>query len=200
MVNNKYIVNYFFSLNIINEFYKKNKMKIVISGGPGTGKTSIINELLSIGQIVFHESSREITTKYKKLGYDQLFLSDPIKFSKILLSNRVKQYKDANKFSSKNCFFDRGIPDVIAYLDYKKVAYNKAFTINSQKYKYDMIFIVEPWNEIYKKDQERYESFNQLIDIDYFIKETYRGLGYEHNIIPNGTIQERVDYILNEIQ
>ena len=46
-------------------------MKIVISGGPGTGKTSIINELVSIGQIVFHESSREITTKYKKLGHDQ---------------------------------------------------------------------------------------------------------------------------------
>ena len=43
-------------------------MKIVISGGPGTGKTSIINELVSIGQIVFHESSREITTKYKNLG------------------------------------------------------------------------------------------------------------------------------------
>ena len=54
--------------------------------------------------------------------------------------------------------------------------------------------------KIYKKDQERYESFNQLIDIDYFIKETYRGLGYEYNIIPNGTIQQRVDYILNEIR
>lgn len=175
-------------------------MKIVISGGPGTGKTSIINELVSIGQIVFHESSREIITKYKKLGHDQLFLSDPVKFSEILLSNRIKQYKDANSFNSKNCFFDRGIPDIVAYLDYKKVTYNEDFTINSQKYKYDMIFIVEPWNEIYKKDQERYESFNQLIDIDYFIKETYRGLGYEYKIIPNGTIQQRVDYILNEIQ
>ena len=85
-------------------------------------------------------------------------------------------------------------------LDYKKVTYNKGFTVNSQKYKYDMIFIVEPWNKIYKKDQERYESFNQLIDIDYFIKETYRDLGYQYNIIPNGTIQQRVDYILNEIQ
>ena len=175
-------------------------MKIVISGGPGTGKTSIINELVSIGQIVFHESSREITTKYKKLGHDQLFLSNPIKFSEILLANRIKQYKDANKFNSKNCFFDRGIPDIVAYLDYKKVTYNKDFTLKSQKYKYDMIFIVEPWNKIYKKDQERYESFDQLIDIDYFIKETYRGLGYEYNIIPNGTIQQRVDYILNEIR
>ena len=60
-------------------------MKIVITGGPGTGKTSIINKLESLGHHVFHESSREIIRKYKKLGHDQLFLSNPIKFSEILL-------------------------------------------------------------------------------------------------------------------
>ena len=54
-------------------------MKIVITGGPGTGKTSIINKLESLGHHVFHESSREIIRKYKKLGHDQLFLSNPIK-------------------------------------------------------------------------------------------------------------------------
>ena len=106
-------------------------MKIVISGGPGTGKTSIINELVSIGQIVFHESSREIITRYKKLGHDQLFLSDPVKFSEILLSNRIKQYKDANSFNSKNCFFDRGIPDIVAYLEYKKAAVNFAYELRT---------------------------------------------------------------------
>ena len=41
-------------------------MKIVITGGPGTGKTSIINKLEDIGHTVFHESSREIIQKYKK--------------------------------------------------------------------------------------------------------------------------------------
>ena len=53
-------------------------MKIVITGGPGTGKTSIINKLEDIGHTVFHESSREIIQKYKKLGHNQLFLSDKI--------------------------------------------------------------------------------------------------------------------------
>ena len=68
-------------------------MKIVITGGPpGTGKTSIINKLEDIGHTVFHESSREIIQKYKKLGHNQLFLSDPIKFSEILLENRIRQY------------------------------------------------------------------------------------------------------------
>ena len=94
-------------------------MKIVITGGPGTGKTSIINKLENIGHTVFHESSREIIQKYKKLGHNQLFLSDPIKFSEILLENRILQYENADKLNFKNVFFDRGIPDILAYLTYK---------------------------------------------------------------------------------
>ena len=57
-------------------------MKIVISGGPGTGKTSIINELVSIGQIVFHESSREIINQLNNLikNFRDNNLIFPVKF------------------------------------------------------------------------------------------------------------------------
>ena len=50
--------------------------------------------------------------EYKKLGHDQLFLSDPLKFSEILLENRIRQFEDADKLNFKNIFFDRGIPDI----------------------------------------------------------------------------------------
>ena len=40
-------------------------MKIVISGGPGTGKSSIIDELSKKGYKIFEESSREIIKKWK---------------------------------------------------------------------------------------------------------------------------------------
>ena len=88
-------------------------MKIVITGGPGTGKTSIINKLENLGHTVFHESSREIIQKYKKLGYDQLFLADPIKFSKIILENRIQQFEDADKLNFKNIFFIKMIADYL---------------------------------------------------------------------------------------
>ena len=71
-------------------------MKIVITGGPGTGKSSIIKKLDNQGYHVFHETSREIIKKYKKLGHDQLFLSNPIKFSEILLKNRIQQFKKSD--------------------------------------------------------------------------------------------------------
>ena len=87
-------------------------MKIVITGGPGTGKSSIIKKLDNQGYHVFHETSREIIKKYKKLGHDQLFLSNPIKFSEILLKNRIQQFKKSDDIKSDFKFFDRGIPDM----------------------------------------------------------------------------------------
>jgi len=175
-------------------------MKIVISGGPGTGKSSIIDELSKKGYRIFEESSREIIKKYKKLGYEQLFLSDPIKFSEILLKNRTNQYIESNNTDSKFCFFDRGIPDILAYLDYKKTLFNNKFEISAKKYKYDRVFIAEPWKKIYQNDQQRYESFDELLKIDKRIKETYKRLGYKYFIIPNTTIVERVNYIIDKIR
>jgi predicted ATPase len=175
-------------------------MKIVISGGPGTGKSTMINELSRKGYNVFEETSREIIKHYKKLGHEQLFLSNPIKFSEILLQNRINQFEDKIISNSEQYFFDRGIPDVLAYLDYKNLVYEDYFTVCANKYKYDMVFIVEPWKEIYKKDNQRYESFNELVRISTHIKKTYKNLGYKFFIIPNVSVTERIDYILNKIK
>ena len=174
-------------------------MKIVISGGPGTGKSSIINKLENLGYSVFHESSREIIQKFKKLGHVQLFLSDPIKFSEILLQNRLNQYLESNKLKNNCSFFDRGIPDILAYLNYKKIDFSKDFNNYAAKHKYDIIFISEPWEKIYKKDQERYESFKDLVEINKHIKEMYMKLGYKLIILPNKSINERVEFILDKI-
>ena len=58
--------------------------KILITGGPSTGKTILVNELEKLGFKCFKEISREITKEWKKKGIDQFFLTDPIAFSKIL--------------------------------------------------------------------------------------------------------------------
>ena len=175
-------------------------MKVVITGGPGTGKTSIIKKLENIGHCVFHESSREIIKKYKQLGHDQLFLSDPIKFSEILLNNRVQQFEEASQLNFDNIFFDRGIPDILAYLNYKEVSYGKEFGLASKKFKYDYIFIAEPWKEIYKNDEERYESYEELKIINKYLKKTYSELGYEFFVLPEESVEARVNFIIETIK
>ncbi len=175
-------------------------MKVVITGGPGTGKTSVIKKLEDIGQCVFHESSREIIKKYKQLGHDQLFLSDPIKFSKILLDNRIQQFKEADKLNFDNIYFDRGIPDILAYLNYKEVSSVKEFDLASKKFKYDYIFIAEPWKEIFKNDQERYESFEDLEIINKYLIKTYSELGYDFFLLPKESVEDRVNFIIETIK
>tara|TARA_B100000941_G_C28420176_1_gene508374 strand:- start:90 stop:617 length:528 start_codon:yes stop_codon:yes gene_type:complete len=175
-------------------------MKIVITGGPGTGKTSIINKLENIGHTVFHESSREIIQKYKKLGHDQLFLADPIKFSEIILEKRIQQFEDADKLNFKNVFFDRGIPDIFAYLSYKNVSFGKNFDDPSNNLRYDYVFIAEPWKEIFKNDEERYESYEELKIINKHIKTTYSVNGYDYFILPEDSIEQRVNFIIKTIK
>ncbi|MDB0043619.1 ATP-binding protein, partial [Flavobacteriaceae bacterium] len=50
--------------------------KILITGGPGTGKTELINELENQGFNCEKEISREITESEQKKGVDQFFLKD----------------------------------------------------------------------------------------------------------------------------
>ncbi|MEC8535779.1 MAG: AAA family ATPase, partial [Bacteroidota bacterium] len=48
--------------------------KIVITGCPATGKSSIVEHLVSKGFYCMKEVSRDLTLKAQKEGVDQLFL------------------------------------------------------------------------------------------------------------------------------
>tara|TARA_B110000114_G_scaffold131495_1_gene137688 strand:+ start:57 stop:605 length:549 start_codon:yes stop_codon:yes gene_type:complete len=173
--------------------------KILITGGPGTGKTALINKLISKGYTCFEEKSREITLSYKKKGIDQLFLSKPLLFSELLLDSRINQYLESKKTKVDHVFFDRGIPDVLAYLGFKKIKYDEKFLNACKDYEYDIVFILRPWEEIFINDKERYENFQELVEIDKCIYKTYTKLNYKVIEIPKTSINNRMDFILQFI-
>lgn len=177
---------------------KKNK-KIVLIGGPGTGKSSVINELQSRGYFCKNEISREVILEAKKEGIDQLFLKDPLLFSRLLLEGRIQQYVEVEKATEKVVFFDRGIPDVTAYLDFVNAKYPEEFSNKNSLYIYDTIFHFKPWKTIYTKDNERYESFEESEKIDQFLVSTYKNLGYNIINVPFETVSKRTDFILNSL-
>ena len=174
--------------------------KIIITGGPGAGKTSLIEELRKNDFKCFDEISREITLKYRKKGIEQLFLSDPNLFSQELLNGRIQQFNNSINLQANCVFFDRGIPDIIAYLNFKKADLSKKILKSIDKYRYDMIFLLEPWEDIYTSDKIRYESFDQVITIDSYIKNTYKEFGYNPIIVPKDNIRNRADFIINTLK
>ncbi|WP_281637506.1 ATP-binding protein [Flavobacterium marginilacus] len=172
---------------------------IVIIGGPGTGKSSIIKGLVAKGYCCYPEISREVTLEAQKRGIEQLFLEDPLLFSQMLLDGRIKQFNDARNESHQLVFIDRGIPDVVAYLDYIGDNYPPHFVDACHANIYTKIFILPPWEEIYESDSERYENFEQAKEIQEHLTKTYVNYGYDLIEVPKDTVDNRILFILDKI-
>lgn len=178
---------------------QENQQKIVLIGGPGTGKTTVLNSLKEKGFFCFEEISRAVTLKAQEQGIEQLFLTEPLLFSEMLLKGREEQYLEANQSKKDIIFFDRGIPDVHAYLRYFKTEFPSIFMEKSKTYKYNYIFHFSPWKEIHTTDNERYETFEEAITIDTFLTKSYLELGYKLINVPFGDINDRTNFIINTL-
>lgn len=174
-----------------------NTRKIVITGGPGTGKSSIINELISRDYTCFEEVSRQVTLDARKNGIEQLFLTEPLLFSELLLKARLLQFADAETLEKDVVFLDRGIPDVLAYMDYVKSDYPEEFTKACETHIYDTVFVLAPWQEIFVSDSERYENFDQAVEIHHALLDTYERFGYQLIDVPFDSVSNRADFIID---
>ncbi len=175
-------------------------LKIVLTGGPGTGKTTIMKQLHALGHDCQHEISRQVILQGQKNGVEQLFLKDPLAFSQALFEGRKTQYLQAAHQIQKPVFFDRGLPDVVAYMDYLNQQSPEQFLRDLDLHRYDHVFILPPWEAIHTQDNERYESFEQGQKIHHFIAKRYEDLGYTPIVVPTGSVAQRTNYILNYLQ
>ncbi|WP_299117395.1 ATP-binding protein [uncultured Winogradskyella sp.] len=178
--------------------------RIVITGGPATGKTAIIDDLASRGHYCFEEVIRKLTAKAKDTGDITDLHSNPIAlvsdsnaFNTNLINLRIDDFNDATIAKEKQVFYDRGIPDVLAYMSYFDQPISEAFNTICKTYKYDKIFLLPPWEAIYTDDGERFETFEQAVDIYHKLKETYQEFDYSIIEVPFGTIEERTDFIIS---
>ena len=183
-----------------------NPKKIVITGAPGTGKSSIIRELEFGGYRCFHEVIRDMTLEAKKEGSQKplksnplAFVTDPRQFNKVLLEGRLGHFLEGSSIDEPVVFYDRGIPDVLAYMDYFEQEYGEGFRMTCRQHRYDKVILLPPWEEIYISDNERLESFEEAMEIHNYLMTTYRKYGYEPLSLAEGTVQERTDRILFEL-
>ena len=176
---------------------EKNK-RIVLAGGPSTGKTSVLNELKKLGFVCYDEAARDILSDYSSKGSS--FKLDPIKISREILSKRDNDYNDASRISCKNdiIFYDRGVHEITAYLRFINQS-NDYWEELLKNYKYDVVFIFPSWKEIYTKDDNRIEEYEEAMKISPFIYQIYDESSILSIEVPNISVKERVEFILNNI-
>ena len=170
-------------------------MVYVITGGPGFGKTSILNRLAELGFPVCPEVARRLILE---MGGSAVFgrTSLPVNFEQLVAKERL-DFLLANSAESI-AFSDRGLPDQIAFSLYKKkqpTGFMEELVANNRYAPF--VFVTPPWEEIYSMDDIRGESFTEALQIHEQIVAVYSGLSYKIINLPLTNTEKRVRFILD---
>lgn len=173
---------------------------IVLAGGPGSGKSTAIAQLHLAGYLTVSEAGREIIKEQVGLKSDALPWKDRARFCEMVFAKSIQAYSNI-KETRQTVFFDRGIPDLIAYSRFINKPPADEWWQASRQYSYcKSVFIFPFWKDIYCADNERKETCEQAALAGKLIKEVYEELGYQTIEVPKADPLSRIYFILESLQ
>ena len=167
-------------------------LPIIITGGPGAGKTSLINALAAKGYATFDEVSRTLIEQQSQLEHGILPWQDLPGFAALCLQVMGEQKRQAQQ--QEVAFLDRAIPDICGYLAQAELAIDSRYIIASQGY-HPQAYFCRPHCAIYVQDDVRPYPFEGAIAIHDALVSTYQQLGFEVIEVPWGTLEQRTAFI-----
>lgn len=168
----------------------------IISGGPGSGKTSVIEALRERGHSCVDEVGRTIIREQLLIGGDALHWADQAKFLELMLSRSMSDYERVSDVAGA-VFFDRGIPELAGYCRLVKIPDLPHVARAAELFRYSpTVFVMPPWKEIYRNDTERKQDFAEAIASYAAAVATYREFGYTPIDVPKLSVSDRTDFIL----
>jgi predicted ATPase len=169
--------------------------RIVITGAPGGGKSSLIDAAAAAGIAVQPEVARAIL---QVTGGMALRRDDPIGFAQAMLTAEHAAYEAAQPGGVT--LYDRGFPDIAGFLTVEGFPIPCEIDAACQDLRYDgPIFRAPPWAAIYAQDAERIQSWDQAVASDAAVCAAWRSYGYDVIDLPFAPVAERLRFILQHI-
>ncbi len=173
---------------------------VVLTGGPGAGKTSVIEALGAAGHRCSAEAGRAIIRQQVAIDGAALPWRDRALYAEVMLSWELRAL-DAQAEGSGPVFFDRGLPDIVGYLRLEGLPVPEHVLRAAQDRRYARkVFLFPPWPEIFTGDAERKQTPEVAAATCRAMAEIYSELGYELIAVPRAGVAERTRFILAACQ
>ncbi|MDP0928631.1 AAA family ATPase [Paracoccus onubensis] len=171
----------------------------VITGGPGSGKTSLIDALSRRGFPSMPEAGRAIIKDQVEIGGTFLPWADRSMYAELMLVWELRSYHEARALDGP-VLMDRGIPDVIGYLTLCGLPVPGHIETAASHYPYNRrVFIAPYWDAIFTQDTERKQDRQEAEATGRMMAVTYARLGYQLIELPLAGVEERADFMVDHL-
>ena len=171
----------------------------IITGGPGSGKSSLVDALAATGFRHMPEAGRAIIQDQVAIGGTALPWDDREAFAALMLGWEMRSYREAVALHDE-VFFDRGIPDVVGYLRLSGLPVPDHIVRAAELCRYHKrVFITPHWPEIFAQDTERKQTLAEAEATHGAMAEAYADLGYDLIYLPIASVAERAAFIQSHL-
>jgi predicted ATPase len=178
----------------------------VITGGPGTGKTTLLAELARRGHTCVPEDARAVIQEQVAGNGQALPWADAPAFAELLMQRSISTWISTwNRFASAQpaapvyqapVYFDRGVGDAFTCADIVGHALPVHLREQARACCYrNPVFLAPYWPAIYTIDTERRQTIEEAERTEHAVVKTYTDLGYEIMRLPLASPAERADFI-----
>lgn len=168
--------------------------RVIVTGGPGVGKTTLLRELAALGHAVVEESAREIIRERRAAGLSPR--PEPKAFASELLRRDTEKYGNAPSGEAL-VFFDRCLVEAVAMAQEAGVLSERQAraALDSVSF-HPRVFVLPPWQGIYVNDAERDHSFGHCRRVHEGLTRWYAACGYQVHEVPRLGPPQRARHVL----
>lgn len=167
----------------------------VVTGGPGSGKSTLIAALAAAGIATSAEVGRQIIREQVAAGGDALPWADERAFAELMVTREVAAHRAALAVGEP-VVLDRGVPDVVGFLRVSGLRVPNHIDAAARTCRYHpRVFIAPFWAAIYTADAERRQTAAIAEATHDVMVSTYRDYGYRLVELPRASVAERVAFV-----
>jgi predicted ATPase len=152
----------------------------ILTGGPGSLKTTTISELDWMGHNTIPEAATQVITEQQEAADPALPWTDFTRFQMLVFRRQIDL---ESKVDGQPAFADRSALDGIAYFALRGMNAPRELIAHARDVRYAGVFILPIWPN-YMNNNVRREDPETATRIQNRIIQTYRDLGYSPIIVP----------------